>query len=271
VETKRWRRDLTPRTAIICAFEPELPMIEAQIARPRTRTLNGLRVITGRMAGQPVVLHLCGMSMVNAAMSTQLLIDRFNVQRILVCGIAGGADPALEVGAVAVPARWAQYLEATFVREEAGGYGPDILADGLGLANFGMIFPHAVDLRSGGRGAQRKLWFEADPHLLAIARRLVDDGSRLEVGGSGVSGPVFVDNAAFCVYLFDTFQAQAVDMESAAIAQVAHVNGVPFIAIRGLSDRAGAEVGPNTALVHVDAVAAKCSQVVAAFMAALAD
>jgi len=243
-------------------------MLLAKLARPHRSTINGLDFITGTMAGEAVVLHLCGMSMVNAAMSTQLILDRFNVQRIIVCGIAGGADPALEVGTVAIPARWAQYLEATFARDLGGeAYGPDILADGHGLKNFGMIFPHAADMRSGGKGSRRKLWFEVDADLLAAARGLKEDG--LAVGGSGVSGPVFVDNAAFCAYLFETFAARAVDMETAAVAQVAHANDVPFLAVRGLTDRAGAEAGPNTALVHVDAAAARSARVVEALMRAV--
>jgi adenosylhomocysteine nucleosidase len=263
-------RDRTARTAVICAYAPELPMLEAKVVRPRRTTVHGLTFITGRMAGHPVVLLHSGMSMVNAAMATQMVLERFTVERIVVCGIAGGADPALGVGDIAIPARWAQYLEATFARETAEGWGPDILADHEGVANYGMIFPHAVmDARSRS-GTGRQMWFEADPDLLEAARRLtLPESLALHVGGSGVSGPVFVDNAAFCDYLNRAFGAQAVDMESAAIAQVALANHVPFIAIRGLSDRAGAEEGVNTAILNVDAVAADTAKVVAALLKAL--
>jgi adenosylhomocysteine nucleosidase len=68
---------------------------------------------------------------------------------------------------------------------------------------------------------------------------------RLVVGGNGVSGPVFVDNAAFRQYVFDTFKAQALDMETAAVAVVAYANRVPFIAFRSLSDLAGGAGGAN--------------------------
>ena len=46
----------------------------------------------------------------------------------------------------------------------------------------------------------------------------------------GGSGPVFVDNAAFRQYAHDVFGARVLDMESAAVAHVAYVSGVPFIA-----------------------------------------
>jgi adenosylhomocysteine nucleosidase len=67
----------------------------------------------------------------------------------------------------------------------------------------------------------------------------------LVVGGNGVSGPAFVDNAAFRQYAFETFKAQVLDMESAAVATVAFANGVPFIAFRSLSDLAGGGEGAN--------------------------
>ena len=57
---------------------------------------------------------------------------------------------------------------------------------------------------------------------------------RIVVGGPGVSGSVFVDNAAFREYTFKTFGARVLDMESAAVAHVSYANGVPFIAVRSL-------------------------------------
>src|SRR3546814_2623272 len=71
----------------------------------------------------------------------------------------------------------------------------------------------------------------------------LDHRPRLLVGGNGVSGQAFVDNAAFREYVFATFKAQVLDMESAAVAMVAYSNTVPFIAFRSLSDLAGG--GPD--------------------------
>lgn len=58
------------------------------------------------------------------------------------------------------------------------------------------------------------------------------------LGGNGVSGPIFVDNAEYRDWVWDTFQADALDMETAAVAHVTYVNDVPFIAFRSLSDPA---------------------------------
>ena len=56
--------------------------------------------------GKQVVLFLSGMSMVNAAMTTQAALDRFKVTRVVFSGIAGGVDPALDVGDVVVADQW---------------------------------------------------------------------------------------------------------------------------------------------------------------------
>ena len=84
----------------------------------------------------------------------------------------------------------------------------------------------------------------------ALARCTAEDmclneAPRIVVGGSGVSGGAFIDNAAFRTWAFETFGARVLDMESAAVAHVAYANGVPFIAIRSLSDLAGGGEGAN--------------------------
>jgi adenosylhomocysteine nucleosidase len=61
-------------------------------------------------------------------------------------------------------------------------------------------------------------------------------------GGNGVSGPTFVDNAAYREYIFDQFQARCVDMETAAAAHIAYQNDVPFLFFRSLSDLAHTEI-----------------------------
>jgi adenosylhomocysteine nucleosidase len=60
-----------------------------------------------------------------------------------------------------------------------------------------------------------------------------------------VSGPTFVNNAEFREWIWDAFAADAVDMETAAISQVAALNGIPFLGFRSLSDLAGGGAGAN--------------------------
>jgi len=246
------RLDATPRVAVISAFEPEWKALKAELDGAASHHANGVEFVTGKLAGRPVVVFLSGISMVNAAMTTQLALDRFDVTGIVVSGIAGGVDPSLHVGDVVVAGRWGQYLEAVFAREADGKFQPPPWMK-TPYPNHGMIFPTEVEVRSGKSGPEKRTWFESDAGMLAAAgkidalvlKRCTSDQAclhhepRLVVGGNGVSGQAFVDNAAFRQYVFDTFKAQVLDMESAAVATVAYANGVPFIAFRCLSDLAG--------------------------------
>ena len=252
------RLDAVPRIAVISAYEPEWLALKASTIDARSHHVNGVEFVTGTLGGRNVVLFLSGISMVNAAMTTQLVLERFDVTGIVVSGIAGGVDPALRIGDVVAAGRWGQYLEAVFAREADGKFQPPPWMK-TPYPNHGMIFPLEVGVRSTRGGAEKRFWFEADPGMLAAAGKIgaielkrcttenacLTHAPRLVMGGNGVSGQAFVDNAAFRQYVFATFNAQVLDMESAAVAMVAYANGVPFIAFRSLSDLAGGGEGAN--------------------------
>ncbi|MEJ6023144.1 5'-methylthioadenosine/S-adenosylhomocysteine nucleosidase [Ramlibacter sp. PS4R-6] len=275
----------TARIAVISAFEPELALLASKVVDARRQTINGVEFITGTLQGKPVVLFLSGISMVNAAMNTQLALDRFHVSHIVFSGIAGGVNPELKVGDVIVAQRWTQYLEVLLAREVAPGkYQAPAFIDDAKLPNFGMIHPRPVGVRSAGRSGEEKIqFFGADAQLLAIARRAaadvklercdagrhcLDHQPRIVIGGNGVSGAAFVDNAAFREYTFKVFEASVLDMETAAVAHVAYSNRVPFIAFRSLSDLAGGGGGENEIATFFQIAADNSARVLLAFLAA---
>ena len=271
-----------PRVAVISAFEPELRLLRSRVQHAATQRLNGVEFTTGELEGRPVVLFLSGISMTNAAMHTQLALDRFAVSHIVFSGIAGGVNPSLHVGDVAVPERWGSYLEALFAREVKPGVyqAPGWMKDAT-LPHFGMVHPRPVGVRSARSDQEEtRFWFEADPQMLAAARALpaaallqcgkpgqcLSHAPQLVVGGNGVSGQAFVDNAKFREYTYATFQANVLDMETAAVAQVAYANRVPFIAFRSLSDLAGGGEGENEIGTFFQIAADNSAQVVLAFL-----
>lgn len=278
------RLDAVPRVAIVSAFQPELTLLLARVEQPRKHTVNGVEFTTGQLQGKPVLLFLSGISMTNAAMTTQLALDRFRVTHLVVSGIAGGVNPGLHVGDVTVASRWGQYMEFLAAREVAPGRyeAPPFIRDAT-MPAFGMFHPRPVEVRSAGRtGLERKFWFDSDPALLATAkqlealalercdpeRRCLSRAPRVVVGGNGVSGAAFVDNAAFREYTFRTFEANVLDMETAAMAHVAYANGVPFIAFRSLSDLAGGGEGANEMGTFFRIAADNSARVLLAFLAA---
>lgn len=255
--------DTQPRVAVMTAMPTEMAALRPAVAGAEEHKVGGVTFITGALEGKKVLLFMSGVSMINATITTQLALERFNITAIVFSGVAGGVDPALHVGDVAVPAQWGSYLESRFLKEgpngtfpmpPAGAYGAD-----LTFTPYGMILPHGQNVAMPG-GPEARFWFPADPGLLEVARRTaadaalkrctaealcLDQAPRILVGGNGLSATVFMDNARFRDYLFTTFQAQAVDMETAAVAQVAYVWGVKFIAFRSLSDLAGGDEGAN--------------------------
>jgi len=275
------RVDEAPRTAVISAFAPEARALEALVEQGTTCQINGVNFVTGRIAGQPVVVFMSGISMVNATMTAQIVIDRFNVTRLIFCGIAGGADPGLTIGDVVVPERWGEYLEASFARETPQGMQPFDYGQGPFFKNFGMIFPNGVLVGNSEEPSHYRFWFNADPQLLAAARtaaglvklkvcaapdRCLAHAPKVVVGGSGVSGQAFVDNAEFRRYVFATFEARVMDMESAALAHVAYANRKPFIVFRSLSDLAGGGEGANQMLTFMDLASANSAELVRVFL-----
>ncbi|MCY1540128.1 5'-methylthioadenosine/S-adenosylhomocysteine nucleosidase [compost metagenome] len=145
-----------------------------------------------------------------------------------------------------------------------------------------MNFPRPVEVRSATRpGIERKFWFAADPKMLEVARsirnvELANCGAgkclprkpQLVVGGNGVSGQAFMDNKAYREYTYKTFQANVLDMETAAVSMVAYSNGVPYIAFRSLSDLAGGGDGENEMGTFMSIAADNSAKVMLAFLAA---
>jgi adenosylhomocysteine nucleosidase len=276
--------DPTPRTAVISAFGPELFALSQAVEGRRSYQVGGTEFITGTLEGKPVVLFLSGVSMVNAAMTTQSALDRFRITRIVFSGIAGGVDPRLDVGDVVVADQWGEYLESTMAREVAPGRFEAPPAANTTGAPFGMMYPGPAQVARHVGQLERRAWFPADPQLIALARavaakvalkRCTAGGQCLShepqvvVGGNGVSGQSFVDNAALRSWAFATFQARVLDMETAAVAHVAYADDVPFIGFRSLSDLAGGDPGKNQAGVFFQLASDNSAAVVRAFVKAL--
>ena len=280
------RLDETPRTVVMTAFGPEYAALEGAVTGPHSYAINGMTFVTGTLDGKAVVLMKSGVSEVNAAMTTQLVLDRFAVRRIVFSGIAGGVDPSLAIGDVVVPEDWGQYLEASFARKTAQGWQPPETFAGA-PPNWQFVFPRGTTVARAGTPAKRFFTMPADPGLIALARKVTDSmtlsacvetGShkqclsrapKVSVGGTGVSAGVYADNAEFREYLFGAWHARVLDMESAAVVQVAYANSVPAIVFRSLSDLAGGDADANRMDTFMHLASVNSAHVVRAFLTAL--
>lgn len=274
--------DEKPRIAVVSAFAPEWITLKGELADAKEHQVYGRAFITGRLAGKDVVLFLSGVSMVNAAMNTQMALDRFAVTSVVFSGIAGGVDPSLSIGDVVVADQWGQYLEAVFGRETPEGFVIPPFMQKEEFAGYGMIIPRSVGVTREGAQEENRFWFPSDAALLAAARRVAEKlkledcveankcltkPPRIIVGGNGVSGQAFVDNAKFREYVLATFKAKVLDMESAAVAHVTYANNVPFLAVRSLSDLAGGGEGANEMATFMGLASKNSAAVVKALLA----
>lgn len=286
--------DETARTVVMTAFYPEWHSLVPMIKDAKEHTINGSTFLIGTLEGKPVVLMQSGVSVVNAAMNTQLVLDRFTVKRIVFSGIAGGVDPALSIGDVVVPENWGQYLEGSFARKTKKGWMPPDEGHPESPANWNFIFPRGTLITSKTAKMQRVYRIPVDAELLALARKVVagialercvppSDKMRAEsalclprtpkvvVGGTGVTAGIYADNAAFRIYLQRAWAARVLDMESGPVMQVAMSNAVPAIVFRSLSDLAGGDQHKNMEYTFEHLASANSAHVVRAFVAALPD
>lgn len=165
----------------------------------------------GSFAGHDVILALCGVGKVNAAICTQKLIDLAKPDAVINSGVAGGLSDKLSVCDLAIADRLVYH-------------------DFYPLSLLEKYAPHCA-------------YFQADRRLKALAENAASALSRNEPDfhyevGCIVSGDRFVEESAIKERLKAEFGAVCTEMEGAAIAHTAYVNGVPFAVIRAISDNA---------------------------------
>lgn len=277
---KQCLTDCTQRIGIVSAFGAEADLLRSKTERRRDHVINGNRFTTGVLEGNSVVIVLSGVSVVNASMVTQLMLDHFHIERLIMSGIAGGLDPKLHVGDVTIPERWAMTSETFWSSShkvpDMCGVAGDLACLGLKLARrasgellqpvplpstdatakSGMFLRETeiVTRSSIGKETQFRFFYPVDAEMLAVARQLrpalqrcsgdpkvcVETQPQLRVSGTGLTGSYFLSNAAIRDFFHTELGGVSFDMETAALAHVATANQTPFIAFRSLSDLAGA-------------------------------
>ncbi|WP_335869275.1 5'-methylthioadenosine/S-adenosylhomocysteine nucleosidase [Bacillus sp. 2205SS5-2] len=202
------------KAAIIGAMEEEVVLLRSNIEGVHTEEIAGCEFTVGTMHGKEVILLRSGIGKVNAAMSTAILLEKFRPDVIINTGSAGGFDASLNVGDVVI---------STEVRH----HDVDVTA-------FGYEY---------GQVPQLPAAFTADEKLVSLAEAAAKDTMDAQVvKGLIATGDSFMSDPDRVTAIRNKFaDLQAVEMEAAAVAQVAHNFAVPFVIIRALSDIAGKE------------------------------
>ena len=122
-------------TAIVAAYAPEIKAIDqafdqmpdAQINQ--TLTIKGVKYQLGAYKGEPVVIFTTGISVPNAAMTMQMALDYFPIDRVVMMGIAGAVNPDFQPGDISVPERWYFHDESVYVNPDPNEEGSFVLPD----------------------------------------------------------------------------------------------------------------------------------------------
>ena len=222
------------RVAIMYAFDAEGQLLRSQMVLEDSLFTGGRVFWRGEIEGKDVIVVNSDIGMTNAAMTAQLLIDRFKPEQIIFTGICGGIDPKNAIGDIVIPDSWVTH--------------------DYGLYNIEGFATHPLRAHIPEKELSDTLtFFAVDQTLLEVAKNVKPEfkailgrAPQIKVGGNGASGNSFIDQVEKREWLKETLSAQIVDMESAAVVQVAGINGVPILVVRSCSDLAGGS-GSSTA------------------------
>lgn len=199
------------KLGIIGAMDVEVAALREKLVGCTASQHAGRAFYEGVLNGLPVVVVTCGVGKVNAGLCVQILADLFGVTHILNTGIAGSLDASLDIGDIVI-SRDAMYHDFDC---------------------------HAVNYTIGQVPGLDVLAFPADPVLTRLAEAACEavhpDHSRL---GRVASGDQFVCQKAQKEAIIANTGASCTEMEGAAIAQAAYLNGLPFVILRAISDKA---------------------------------
>ena len=197
---------------IIGAMEEEVAILKEKMSEVTVLEKAGMEFFKGILGGQQVVIVRSGIGKVNAGICTQILADVFQVNAVINTGIAGSLKAEINIGDIVLSTDTMQH---------------DVDAREFGY-EIGQV--PRMDTRT----------FPADDRLgetaLQVCRKVNPEIQVFE--GRVASGDQFVADKETKEKIIANTQAYCTEMEGAAIGQAAYLNGIPYLVIRAISDKA---------------------------------
>lgn len=200
---------------IIGAMHEEITELKSLMENIEEVKLASFVYYKGILEGKNIVLVESGIGKVNSSVCTTLLIQNFDVDKVIFTGVAGGIGDNIQVGDIVIST--------------------DLVQHDFDVSAFG----HEL----GVIPRMDTSFFKADETLKALAIKSalkVFDKEKVREGRI-VSGDQFINDIDKISWLKNTFSGEACEMEGASVAHVCHLFGVPFVILRAISDKANEE------------------------------
>ena len=198
------------KIGIIVAMEEEQEEILNIMNNIEEKDIYEVTVISGKIEDTEVVLVKSGVGKVNAARTTQILIDKLNVKSVINVGSAGALNPFLNIGDIVIADKLIQHDFDITAFDHDKGY-----ITGVGDYIYSNL--------------------ELIEKFEKAAKSLENEDFKVKKG-TIATGDIFCTDIGMKNKIYTKFDADCVEMEGAAIAQVCYLDEIPFIVIRSISD-----------------------------------
>ncbi|NLJ96667.1 MAG: 5'-methylthioadenosine/adenosylhomocysteine nucleosidase [Clostridiales bacterium] len=200
------------KIGIIGAMDEEVKRLKELMQNVQIKSIASMDFYEGYFEKVPLVVVRSGIGKVNAALCTQILIDRYDIEIVINTGVAGSLRNEIDIADIVLSTEALQH---------------DMDARGFGY-EMGVI------------PRMDKSIFTADIKLVNLAKKVCSEvlPSLGVHTGRVLSGDQFISDTKKKEWLVNTFDGYCTEMEGAAIAQAAYLNNIPFLIIRAISDKA---------------------------------
>ena len=203
------------KIGIIGAMKIEVEKLCSMAENVKKEKVGGIEFNVGDLCGHQVIIAVCGVGKVFAAMCAQAMILNYSPDTIINTGVAGALASELRVGDVAVAENVVQHdMDTSPIGDPVG------LISGINMVQI-----------------------PADEKISSSLKKTAADLGMTCLSGTIASGDQFIADKAKKAYIKNTFSAIACEMEGAAIGQVCYVNGTPFGILRSISDNGDESAG----------------------------
>lgn len=199
-----------PKIGIIVAMEEEKEAITKIMTEVNTQQIYNLKFLVGKIQKRECILVKSGIGKVNAARTTQVMLQNFDIQYVINLGAGGSIDGVLDIGDVLIGRQVVQHDFDITAFGHSKGY-----ITGIGNAII----------------CDRNLVDEMEQIIKSIPER----SYQIKLGVIA-TGDIFCTETWMKDKIRAKFNADVIDMECAAIGQVCYLDNVPFMAIRAISD-----------------------------------